>query len=228
MSKLFWCEIPGCNRSETFPGEKRPFPRKDKRDEHMKRPHKAPDGHDAWIGTHFDQLRTSNANMLGTGHSRGPVIIDALSNTVGSSGADYSTGLVSIGHTGQPNVAVPSEFFGSTITNYPAPFLSPANMNNFAIFSHATSIDGVPHITGFGETANDASSVVATRFPGADGFGLFAGYDEHIGMQGMVSVGEFVTVGGEIIHDESGLSTGDPNLDALFLADDLGFTYNAM
>jgi len=190
MSKLFWCEIPGCNRGETFPGEKKPFTRKDKRDEHMRRPHRAPDGHDAWIGTPFGQPRAGNTSILGTGHSHGPAIIDALPHVAGSSGAGYSTGPASIGHAGQPNVAVPNEFVGFTGTNY--------------------------------------ATVVATGFLGADRSSWFAGFDEHISMQEIARVWQLAALEEDIIHNESGLSTGDSNLNGSFLADDLEFNWNAM
>ena len=40
-TKRFWCMISGCNRSEGFPDKKRPFPRKDKLDSHMRNIHYA-------------------------------------------------------------------------------------------------------------------------------------------------------------------------------------------
>jgi len=39
--KKFWCTAPGCNRSESYGGLKRPFPRKDKLNEHVRNIHKA-------------------------------------------------------------------------------------------------------------------------------------------------------------------------------------------
>ena len=39
LEKLFWCPVPGCIRSESFSGENRPFPRRDKLVSHMKNIH---------------------------------------------------------------------------------------------------------------------------------------------------------------------------------------------
>ena len=47
----YWCMVPGCHRSENYSGDKNPFSRKDKRDEHARRVHQA-------VG-----LGLSNANL---------------------------------------------------------------------------------------------------------------------------------------------------------------------
>ena len=47
----YWCMVPGCHRSENYDGDKNPFSRKDKRDEHARRVHQA-------VG-----LGLSNANL---------------------------------------------------------------------------------------------------------------------------------------------------------------------
>jgi hypothetical protein len=43
-TKQFWCTTPGCKRSESYAGLKRPFLRKDKRDDHVRKAHKAASG----------------------------------------------------------------------------------------------------------------------------------------------------------------------------------------
>ncbi|KAF1962115.1 hypothetical protein CC80DRAFT_499541 [Byssothecium circinans] len=41
LETQFWCTVAGCSRSEAFLGQKRPFPRKDKLNSHVKTVHKA-------------------------------------------------------------------------------------------------------------------------------------------------------------------------------------------
>lgn len=37
--RMYWCPVRGCNRSENDSGARRPFPRRDKRDEHVRKIH---------------------------------------------------------------------------------------------------------------------------------------------------------------------------------------------
>jgi len=39
-TEVFWCPVPGCDRNEYGEGDKKSFPRADKRDEHVRNMHK--------------------------------------------------------------------------------------------------------------------------------------------------------------------------------------------
>ncbi|KAK2616345.1 hypothetical protein QQS21_000779 [Conoideocrella luteorostrata] len=62
IKEPYWCTEQGCDRSENYGN---PFLRKDKRDEHMKRMHRATSADDATIANPFD-VNNSNPIDLGS------------------------------------------------------------------------------------------------------------------------------------------------------------------
>jgi hypothetical protein len=88
LKTQFWCTVAGCSRSETFLGHKRPFPRKDKLNSHVKTVHKA-----AIVSP------TKSSNHLGTGSPAAGELdwLDGFNSFTGIGGSTGVDGFASVG-----------------------------------------------------------------------------------------------------------------------------------
>jgi len=177
VTKQFWCEVYGCSRSDSYSGQKRSFSRKDKRDEHMKRAHKAPRSNEAaafgicqTIGLTGMGMSTDAAGYTWAAHLPGPTTFHDAGGLIGVT-----------------DLAGRGGFAGFSGVNLSACSLGSTDMDGPSIFSPAAGIADTAEFAGFAGSANDDSSEL-TRLIGIDGL---PGVNESTGVDGVTGVNGF-------------------------------------
>jgi hypothetical protein len=193
VTERFWCVIQGCNRSESYSGQKQPFSRKDKRNEHVRRVHTAAkrngDGDLAYI-TRNDATSTPQT-IEDT--SMGP-----LTNIAWRSGAARQDAARLVGGT---DLTVPGGFAGFTGVDISTCPLGLTSLYGPSTFSDAAGIAGAAHATAFTDfagIANDSGSMAVTGFPSvhvSDWLCAGSEFTRLTGVDGSID-NEGVTVGG--------------------------------
>jgi hypothetical protein len=210
--------IQGCNRSESYSGQKQPFSRKDKRNEHVRRVHKAPkrngDGDLAYI-TRNDATSTPQT-IEDT--SMGPFTDTAWRSRAARLPelAPFHDAARLVGVT---DLTGPGEFAGFTGVDISTRPLGPTSLYGPSTFSDAASIAGAADataFTGFAGFANDSGSMAVTGFPSVDVSGWLSagseftrltGVDGSIANEGVPDVGGYAAVGTFTTDDEFGWFT---------------------
>jgi hypothetical protein len=194
--------IPGCNRSEGFPGKQHPFSRKDKLDLHVKKIHST-----------ASSLSVSSAGFT----AAVPNVIDTSSNVIDASGiaginerASNSSLMTAYGF-GEPSW-LHDNSNSTTFMNVDTPVATglPTSTNGFidgqvgiagfiGITTSTTADDGLtgtnwPSFVGFA----DNTGFSANGFTGADGF---TGMDESTGINGLTSTGGLTGAGWSTFAD---------------------------
>jgi hypothetical protein len=156
--KQFWCTVLGCDRSQSFSGLHRPFPRKDKRDSHVRKVHGAVVSSSTLpaAGTPVGGF----ASVAGSANFNGSFAVNGFSNANGLT--DTS------GHTGADGFASAN---------------GPANIDGLASIGIG-GLTGLDEFTGINEfpgngiaELNNIGEVISVGgFINADGFSSIDGY----------------------------------------------------
>jgi len=232
--KQFWCPIDGCNRSERYPGQKHPFPRKDKRDVHVKKVHKVPgrqrkafrDDPDYTTGdcTLFNQCGSDGPTAFGIYEAIGLPLMDAVTDAAGRTGAarppepvGEPIGMSNLaglhGYTGSFGANDPTRLLGSTSLYGRSALFSTVDTANGADAAYlvgcAESIGGgglagFPHGEGPNWLPDNSDTAGITSFSGLSSADGLTGLGGLTNVDGLTSVDGFIAVDGT---DVSGCTT---------------------
>jgi hypothetical protein len=215
MTEHFWCMIQGCNRSESYSGQKQPFSRRDKRNEHVRRVHKAAKRN--YKAGEGDLPYITGKDATFTPQTIGDTSMGPFTDSAGHSRAARLTELAPfhdatrlVGVTDLTGLGGFGGFTGVDISTRP---LGPISLYSPPTFSGAAGIADDTDTTvfaGLAGYANDSSSMAVTGFPSVDGSGwLTAGsdftrltdIDGSIAYEGVTDVGSS-TAGGTFTTDD--------------------------
>ena len=169
MAEQFWCPIPECKRSESYGGEKRPFPRSDKRNEHVRKIHQA-------VTVPYSSSTFNAACAFEAADTINPTGFEGCAN---DSCPTAVTGL----HSGPD----------STESVYIHGHNEPSGLTNVCGLSSGEVLAGVNGITWFDGFTNVGG---LTRINGLSNVNEFAGINETTGMDGITGMDGFIDVGG--------------------------------
>ena len=233
-TKQFWCTAPGCNRSESYAGVKRPFPRKDKLNDHVRKVHEAtarPNGASTFptagipivVDTNYPGSLDGYANdsrliaasgfpgetngVLGGPHPTSLTGVDMLTGVEGLSNIDERASVNGVTSAGGL-IGVEELANGNRVTN----------INELTNGNGLTSLDELTGLDGFTATDGLTSVEGLTDVGGLGRFDEFTYLDGSTSVEGLTNV----AVPGFYVYDAISTLIADDGLD--WFAEDSTFT----
>jgi hypothetical protein len=189
-TKQFWCTTPGCKRSESYAGLKRPFLRKDKRDDHVRRAHKAASGRNGSCTFLANAVDTNYlAGLEGYANDSRPMAANGFpSESNGVSGGLNSAGLTSPdGLTGVEGLA---SIGGLASANG---ITSDGGLINVEGFANVDELTNSGRLTNVNELTNGGALTSVDELTSFDELTVIDGL---AGVEGLTNVNGLIGVGG--------------------------------
>lgn len=208
-TKQFWCMVSGCTRSEGFPGEKRPFPRKDKLDSHVRNIHHA-----------ALSPSVSSAGFTAAIPNIGGNVVDNVVDTNGIAGVNESannSGLVAAHRLFDEPSWLRGNSHSTALIDIDTPVVTGliTSADSFIDVNGFTTVDrqvGFAGFTGITASTTTVDALTGTNcFPFADGFADISGFsasgftgaDGFIGINELTSADELTGAGWPTFTDSS-------------------------